>query len=244
MATEIVRRYNVSDAEMLSEARNFASQLLKYLNAFTTLDGKRFTSDTIINFSALIAAAEELPTDNVLIDIQANSTRMVTEALEECYEEINFTKYYVKKIFKNNSPVMNQFGYNDLNNVRKSSDRMIRFMEDFIGVIVGYESTLLDAGFPESKKEELISLKERLKSLRDGQKTIKKERPIKTAERVVALNKVWEEMAKVHDAANIIYRDDREMRNVFRLPMHAPSNKSSMEDTEPEASVVNNSTED
>lgn len=230
MATDSVRRYNVSDAEMLSEARNFTSQLSKHLADFTAFDPQTFTTESVDEHSNTIKEAEELPTDNVLIDIMANSTKTVTKTLEICYDEISYTKYYVKKIFKDNKPVMNQFGYNDLSAIRKNSDKMIRFMEDFVGVISTYETQLSEAGYPAGKKDELAALRDQLKSQRDTQITLKKERPIQTAIRVAKLNEVWSNMTKISEAANILFKDNAELRNVFTLPTHTSYSKSEVDD--------------
>lgn len=231
MATENVRRYNVSDAEMLSEARNFSSQLFKHIDTFSGFDGITFTNEYVANFSALIKETEELPTDNVLIDIMANSTQEVSNTVQECYEEITYTKYYVKKLFKDNQPVMNQFGYNDLKNIRKSSDKMIRFMEDFISVVTMYETKMVGVGYPEGKKETLITLNDKLKSQRNDQKTIKKERPVKTVERVHKLNDVWDVMTQISEAAGSIFKSEQELRNIFLLPTHSVSNKNGSDDS-------------
>lgn len=225
MAKDTVRRYNVSDAEMLSEARNFTTLVTKHLPAFSGFDSQAFSSESIEVFSTTIKGAEEMPTDNVLIDIMASSTQKANETLEKCYEEVSLTKYYAKKVFRDNKPVMNQFGYNDLTKIRKSVDKMIRFMDDLIGVVKYYESELSAGGYPEGGIGELTRLRDLLKTQRDEQKVLIKERPVKTANRIDKLNEVWQNMVQINDAANILFKDNAELRKAFSLPTHSTSLK-------------------
>lgn len=239
MANTTVRSYNVSDAEMMGEARNFAGLLRTHLSDFAALDADVFTEEYITELETITKQAEDIPSDKVLIDIQAKSTEDVVKTIEKCYEEISFAKYYVKKLFEDSKPTMNEFGYNDLKHVNNNSDKMVIFMSDFTKVVVKYNTALTGAQYPANKIPVLADLQTELKTKRDEQKRIKKERPIKTAQRVTILNKIWVHMVKISEASSIIYKDSPEKRALFQLPSNSNTNyRKNQEDTSDEKPVT------
>ncbi len=212
------RNFHMSDAAMLSSARVFATNFEKNSAPFSMLDDITFHPDFYRDFENQISKTEAIPSDDVLIDEQSEQTEDVNHKLEECIDEIRFAKYFINKGFKGRATIINQFGYNDLDKVRYSSNKMILFMEDFAGKIAEHATKLIDARYPEDKIHRMAQLTEELKIERNEQASAKLNRALFTERRINQMNMIWHSMALIADAAEFAPLGDESLRAVFRLP--------------------------
>lgn len=223
MATETIRNYSVSDAKMMSEARSIIDLYKDYHTYFASFDPDTFHENFQAESNQKMQSAEQIPSDMVLIDIQAQKTQAVEKVMAPLLEEIRFAKYFVEKAFPDEPKIVNQFGYNDLQFARHSSDKMIQFMDDFCGNMEKHKQTILDAKYPEEKFALCKTYAEQLRTNRCEQRKNIKERPVHTANRIKQLNTIWEELKKIHNAATIIFNKEPEIQALFKLPV--PDNK-------------------
>ncbi len=222
MSDRITRDQEVSDAEMLDSANSFSDELSNYYAKFTMLNPVIFDENFILLFREAIAAAEAIPSDNVLIDKQAKETEDVNLKRKQCVGEVSLAKYYIDLAFHGRKTIMNQFGYNDLNKVRDSNKAIVLFMSDFIQEIKNNMDTLAASGYPESKPELLDQLFAELRQERSEQKAAANDRHRMTEERVHALNHVWDLMTVISNAKEHALPDDPVAQQIFTLPRRAP----------------------
>lgn len=220
-----LRHFDVSDAVLLGAARSYASQYPLYSEKFTSFDSEVFGESFHADFMATIEGAEALPSDNVLIDEQAKEGEDVLKKMAECLDEIRFADYFIKKIATDQPRLREQFGYNDLQKVRNSPDRMIRFMDDFARKAVEYRAVLEAKNYPAVKLDRVIALADELKDERDGHNDAKNNRKRMTDERIRAVNKVWGGMVLLADAVEFAIPDDAVAREIFTLPRHSAPSK-------------------
>ncbi len=218
MASEVVRRSPVADSITISEALTFLNLLKEKLVEFAAFDSDTFQDSFTAELEELILLIQRIPSDNVLIDIQAKETEDVNLEMIESLSEIRYAFYFIKKAFKEQKSIKNEFGQNDLRNARYSADNLISFMEDFIPTVEKYIAPLISNGYKAERVDTLKTELTELRAERLEQKKVIRERPVKTAERVKILNMIWDCMVLISDAADFVYMDFPEKREQFRLP--------------------------
>ncbi len=224
MKPETIRRFGVSDAIMMSDAETFISLLELAIDEFADFDSDTFNVEFTTEMKALITKAIAIPSDNVLIDIQAKETQDVNLEMIESLSEIRYAFYFIKKAFKGDTQSLNQFGMNDLGSARYSADKLILFMDDLITRMNTFSEDIIAKGYKAERLETLTNELAELRRERQEQKAVKLARPVKTAERIKVLNMIWDHMVLINDAADFVFMDSPEKRAQFNLPHSESSN--------------------
>ncbi len=210
--------FEVSHAEMLGEARAFAAEYPNYQEHFEMLDNETFHEMFLVELDNSISVAEAVPSDNVLIDEQAEEGDDVNLKMGECLDEVHFTSYYVKKIANGSKAVVDQFGYNDLRDIRRSPDRMVLFMDDFTQKVAEYNEELLAKRYPADRLSFLMELTGELKVERAEHRAAKNRRKRMTDTRTRMMNRVWARMVLLDDAVEFALPNDAVAQEIFSLP--------------------------
>jgi len=224
-STKEMRHYDVSDAEMLASAREFHGEYPNYSTGFTNLDPLAFHVTVNEEFRERITLAEDLPSDNVLIDRQAQETADVDETVEHCLGEIRLARYFITKAAKNqNRPlILDEFGYNDLEKARGNGKKMILFMKDFLVGLNCYSVELIAENYSTEKMEQVQALVESLEKECAEQTEAKNNRHRATVSRVRLMNSVWNDMVLFADAVKHAHPGDAVAQKIFSLPRQTPS---------------------
>ncbi len=223
MSDKESRIYDVEDKEMFDSANTFSDELANYYARFTTLNPIVFDEYFHELFREALKSAEAIPTDNVLIDKQAKETEDTHIKRKQCVGEVSLAKYYIDLAFEGRATIMNQFGYNDLKKVRKSTNGMIRFMSDFNNEVKSNIDTLVASGYPATKPKLLDQLLAELSQERSEQKEASNNRHRMTETRIHAQNHVWELMQVIADAKTYALHNDPVGQAIFTLPRPATS---------------------
>jgi len=165
-----------------------------------------------------IAAVVALKSDQVVIDQMAEHTQRVLDAMATCNTDYKSVAYFVRKAFRDNKAVQNQFGFNDIEKVRKSQPKMILFMEEHAGTAKAHQTELVAQGCKETLIDKLFVDAQNLKAANIEQEKFKKERGVITQERVMLLNQVYKLVKPLSDMAQIIYSDDAARLSKYSLP--------------------------
>ncbi len=221
MSDRVNRIYDVEDKEMFDSANTFRDELSNYYAKFTMLNPTVFDADFIELFREALETAEAIPTDNVLIDKQAKETEDTTIKRKQCVGEVRLAKYYIDITFEGRKTIVNQFGYNDLANVKNSTNGMIRFMSDFNTEVKNNIDVLAANGYPSTKPELLDQLLEELRQERSEQKEATNNRHRTTEQRIHAQNHVWELMQVIAKAKTYALAGDPVGQAIFTLPRPA-----------------------
>ena len=212
------RNYKVSDAEMLSAADTFLIGLQDFYAPLAALDPTTFNDTFVADYTTAIAEAENMPSDNVMIDKQAKESKDVELAMDICLDEVRFLRYYVRKSYAPRSETYNAFGYNDLNDSRQSADKLLLFMLDITQAVTENLTTLMEKNYPSMRASTLTEATMRLKQERFEQKRAKLSRNGATIQRTHLMNSVWNSMVLVNDASNYCLEDNALAMKTFALP--------------------------
>lgn len=213
------RNYDVSDAELFAKAWEFHQEYTgTYGTTFNEFDSATFHETFESEFKLVIVTAEEVPTDEVLVDEQAKETADLEEVEEECLDEISYASYFVKKISQDDPDIREEFGYDNLKKARANTHEMVLFMVDFIAKIAEYNERLVAVRYPATKLEELTLLLEELRKERSEQVEAKNDRRRMTTKRIRLNNRVWKKMALLADAVKYALPDDEVAQEIFTLP--------------------------
>ncbi|MBE0649950.1 MAG: hypothetical protein IH595_03815 [Bacteroidales bacterium] len=211
------RNFHVSDARYLEHTEVLIATMPEDLANFTAFD-PIITGEYVTQVQQAIDNAKTIPPDEVVIDQLAEQTLYVDKAFEDCYNDYKTLSYYIKKAFKSNLPVQNQFGLNDIVKARKSQPKMVVFMQTLADIASKYTGELTEAGCP---AELITGLPEKATTLHNAnlaQEKFKNERAYHTQQRILLLNKVAELLRPVYDVAAIIYAGNQQKLNIYKPP--------------------------
>jgi hypothetical protein len=211
------RQFKVPEAILLQHAEVVAKMFPTDSADFVAFDATISAEygNTIKNS---INAVIELKSDQIIIDEMAEYTQHVLNAMSDCNLSYKTIAYFVRKAFKKDTAVQNQFGFNDIEMVRKSQPKLVLFMEQHAGTATKYKDHLVSAGCNEEIINQLLTNAEELKAANAAQEEFKKERGVITQERVKRLNHVYELVKPLNDIAQIIYSEDPARMAKYTLP--------------------------
>jgi len=218
MATKAVRIFTVRDDVMLDAADRFHAQYLLDEADFSGWNAVMFPAAFKTDFNAKIDAARAYVRDNVVVDEQVEETKELDVKLKECRNYFQAMKPVIESTFPNKPAVWNQFGFNDYRDASKSQGKMILFMEMLYETSEKYKTELIANGFTQLKIDAIETLKEELRAEQIEQEVAKKQRPVKTQERITLMNAVWEDMLKINRASKAVYQGNYAKLNEYELP--------------------------
>ena len=206
-AKEVRRIYPFSDGNMLQKAYYLFNCLTRDILNYTAFAGK-FNTVYLKAFEDAIAAAQDAPQDNQIIDILAQKTELVNKQMEKCRQIIMKERYFLEEAFKDNKPVLNEFGYNDYLSARDKKSEMARYLRILVTANVKYNAELIAAGFDQTAIDEVKATFDRLITVSNDQEYYKGERIALTQSRIEKMNAVWEIVLDVAKAGKIIFIDN------------------------------------
>lgn len=220
------RNHNASDAELMDAARRHHSQYSNYAGNFSTLDADVFDESFIVNFGALIAKAESIPSDESLQGNLMSETQDLTDVRKDCVDHLGGCKYYIKKAAKGDRGFMKHFLYSELNDARDSNVRMTKHMQEFTTACEAKEAALIAAGMPEHFFERGETLANSMVKEKSEQDQAKINRTDMTKLRVETLNSIWDTMVVLSDANGYANPGDETAKEIFSLPYPAEKGNS------------------
>ena len=213
------RDFKISDSSMLQDSRTTLAQFKLDQNDFSSFDAD-FKTPFETTWKGSITDAENAPTDEQIVDAQANLTNAVDLKLKECANFFQESKYKIEKAFPNQEGIWIEFGYDNYDQARHVPDRMSTFMNVWHGVASStkYKATLITAGFTQANIDNILTKRQALIDAKTTQKIAKNSRPNTTQNRVALMNKVWENRCKVAKVAKYIYANNFAKYKIYLLP--------------------------
>lgn len=220
------RLFKFPEAKLLEYAQVVATMYPKDAASFMAFDSS-FTAEYGDAIMDSIMAVKALKSDQVAIDEMVELTQLVLDAMADCNQSYKTIAYFVRKAFKNNKAVQNQFGFNDIEKVRKSQPKMVLFMEQHAGTSTKYKAELIAQGCQEVTIDNLLSKAQALLAANVKQEEYKKERGVLTQDRTELLNEVYKLTKPVSDVAQIVYSEDPARLAKYDMPKPKSSQNSS-----------------
>ncbi|QQS31321.1 MAG: hypothetical protein IPM47_10555 [Sphingobacteriales bacterium] len=231
-----IRKFGLSDADMLEEARlthsYFETDKVDMVAFDATMDDP-FADD----FLAEIDAVEEIPDDDIIIDELTESTRTVEEAMEAGRRAYQQLKYFIENAFVNEQTIWNQFGYNDYEKKNRSQASFIQFLFNAHKTSFKYATELNAVGCTNARIAEIKTLAEEIQTFNIAQESKKGTRPVGTESRIKMLNSIWSTLSRIRRAGKLIYFDNFGKYQRY-LGHRASSSTNPVTGTVPASSVV------
>lgn len=210
---EIIRLYKLSDAEMFSYADKIIANLQTDLASFTAFDST-IDANFVVNAQNLFTNAQNIPSDNVVIDQQVASTEQVQNLMQECREQYDDMKFFVKKAYKTSVGRQNEFGLNDYSKAALNANEMVRFLSDMYSVANKYRTELTLAGCSSVIIDRNQTLSNELMLVVRAQNQIMDTRSTLAEDRINVNNALWEVITLISEAAKRVFR--RSPANIAR----------------------------
>ncbi len=219
------RKYNIPDAKILEHTAIVIKEFENDKADFEMFD-RSLASDTIATLTKYLADIDESGTDKVLVNEQAEITKLTIDALDYCNICAKTIFYFVKKRFKNDKEIRNQFGMNDIAKVKNKQNEMIQFMKSHDSVVYEYAEELKSVGCKQEQIDAFTASWKDLESRNVEQELKKISRNTMTAKRVEGLNNLFDMLRLISDAAKIIYFDDKIKLRKYSMPTSKSSTDS------------------
>ncbi|MBI5402582.1 MAG: hypothetical protein HY959_04225 [Ignavibacteriae bacterium] len=239
MAKKSVRLYTVRDDVMLDGADRFNAQYTSDKADFEGFNIVMFPLTFGATFEAQIDAARACLRDMVVLDEQAEETAELGTKMKECCDYFQAMKPVIESVFPNKPAIWNQFGFNDYEKARKSQGKMIQFMEMLFEVSDKYKVELIAGGFTQVKIDKIETLAGELRQEQIDQEVAKKERPVKTQERIKLMNIVWATMQTINKASKAVYQGNYAKLAEYELPSNSQGGTVPFTGTVDPSQVVN-----
>jgi hypothetical protein len=215
------RDYKISDDSMLQDSRTTLGHFTNDAPAFAALDPD-FDPNLPTPFSTLwgtaIDTAASAPTDEQVVDMQTNLTQEVEAISDACRDQFQKAKYFIEKAFPNKKAVWNEFGYDNYDDARKSTDKLITFMAVFSTTAIKYSAQLVAANYPQASIDAIAPLRLTLVNAKTALEMAKNSRVGSTQSRVTLMNAVWAYRTKVAKAAKNVFANNFAQYKTYLLP--------------------------
>ena len=220
----------LSQAERISLARTTHAYYLLDELAFNDYNSVRFSASWTTNWSAAIAAAEALQSDENLVDLGTDRTASLLQKMEEARQNYQrHIKPFVEDAFAATAPgLMNAFGINDYNNARNTPTKMTLFLKNLADKCLAHAAALTAVGINPAKVSLITAHYNDLVMLSVKQHTFTGERAVSTEERVAMYAAMDEFTMQTMRAGKHIFEkeDPRYRRYVLYKPSVAAASTS------------------
>ncbi len=217
MPTPLDRKYDISDANMLSDANNKRAYFIEDQVDFANFD-LDFASPYEANWLTTIEAAETFVDDETVLDQITGKTQTLNTIMGDCRDYYQGAKHFVEKAFPNNPAVQKEFGFNDYDEARKTQPKMVLFMYKFHKVAQQYNVELIAKNYSQIMIDGIKTLADNLKAANVDQDTFIGNRGVKTSTRSTLHNNVWDITTLICKTGKRLYRDDYGKYHRYMLP--------------------------
>ena len=204
---EIRFKFDKTCAEVARDARLKAGYLREDLVDITKYD-EEITLDWVDRLEDKLDAAEAIPVDETVVDVQVGLGKVVEDKMKAGEEHFQDVKYYVGKAFPGNIDVQNEFGFDDYGKARGNVAKFILFLKK-VGTKLNdakYKDTLRSKGMPATMLTISAALAGEIETADRNYDSSKKGRTGTTQDRRIAYNEVWDLLTLFCAAGKNVYR--------------------------------------
>jgi len=170
------------------------------------------------NLLAKITAAENVPSDEKVVDVIEGLTAVVKTSMETARIELQKLFNFVGYAFPKDSAKFHEVGKNFYEEARKVPSRMLLLLDTAKDFADKYAVQLADKGYSAVMAAEIGGAKTALKDAVNEQRKAKRERPSKTRHRRMLMNDMYDTVRDLCEDAKIIYVNDYAKYNLYLIP--------------------------
>ncbi len=210
------RHYQMEDAVFYERSRTLAELFKRKVAAFTAFD---FNLDMTYHaeWMAQILECENHETDEAAKDGLQQCTADVDEARKAAFTATNGLQYYVEKAYPDNLRIMQEFGFTERQKARNHSIGSLMWFSVIQEIALDYTTELNAVGMPASILTDLTLASDDLIEKEIKQEVYKRKIIRLQRQRIEKVNKLYGYYQRVHRAAQVIFRNDEEVRKQFNL---------------------------
>lgn len=216
----VIRHYSGSDPSMLEKVSVIHGLFTTDLADFTAFDAD-FDADYRDDWQDDIEAAQSLTSDETIQDQLAQLTEDVETAMGLARDKWTEVKYFANKAFPDSRGKLHEFGADDYRAASGSQRLMIPFMRQLHAAAEKYHTQLIAKSYTQGQIDEIETLQLALFTANNVQEQFKKSRLGLTEERINVLNKPYDRVAQVNEAAQIIYINSAAKRAEYTFDPHS-----------------------
>jgi hypothetical protein len=209
--------YRLPDSEMYEISKTKRGFFIEDKADFIAFDAD-FSDPFAADWLTAIEDAEDMPGDELLDDQLTQLTEAVENAMTNCRDKFQDSKYFIEKTFPGNVTVWNEFGYDNYDDNRRVQSKLLLFMKTFFNVATKYKVQLIAKGYSQLKIDEIETLRAALDTANQAQELFVGNLPVQTQERYKKNNAAWDIMVRVCSAGKRIYKDDFGKYQRYLLP--------------------------
>ncbi|MBP7477483.1 MAG: hypothetical protein KA797_03085 [Chitinophagales bacterium] len=209
-----LRKYQGSDANLIETANIILHFVEADLTAFTSFD-PTIDSTCMTDFKNKMEAALHFSRHGMMIDQQMQRTQLVGAYMKKARDIYADVKYFAGKAFPNHPEVRREIACNLISKVGNSKTEMIVFLDQLYVACTKYASELHAAGMTASKIASIQTLRIEMMDMHTLQDAFVKSRPVVTAERIATYNQLHWMIARINEAAQIVYRGNEVKQKIF-----------------------------
>ncbi len=215
--SEFIRDYAIEDPIMFMHALDMKYALELNLADFQTFD-PMFDATYIANWENDINTARQYDKDDYVEISLVQNTEVLDKEMELCRICFQNAKFFIEKAYPGNPQMWKVFGYADYEATRKSPEKMLVFMLVLHEAVSQNATKLATVNFTQTDIDEVLARKSALEAVIISRTLFLRSRSLKTRERILLLNKVWNYLSEVSAASKLIYRNNYPLYQLFLLP--------------------------
>lgn len=220
------RKFQGSDAFMAENARTIYNLFVQDLAQFTAYN-TRFTSAYAETFLAQINAADKVVTDASIVAKQGVETQKVINVMQQARRIYNRVKSHAQWAFADVSPAIVKEFTSGYKAASTNQPKMLVFLETLENTVRAHLEDLTDSakgGMPPNILDDLVAIKEQLKTSNVNQEVYKKQRLAITEERIVTLNSCYQSLMQVNNTAQLVFAEQPAKRSQYSYRPATESN--------------------
>jgi hypothetical protein len=212
------KKYNKSYDELLTQAYLFHSELVKDLPLFSAFS-PMFTLAFTENLKSMIDFADNLPQIDEYYNNQIAFSTKVAEILSAGRAIYQRLLFYVRLVWANSEAIMQNFGSSLYLNVGRSASKMMTILQLAYqnASIPENKALLIAAGFTQADIDLINSIYTALNDSYNSQQDYIQQTYLRTEERILAYNALWDEMVLISGASKFIFKDSPAKKRFYLL---------------------------
>ncbi len=210
------RKYQGSITQFIEFARVYIHYLGENLPEITAFDAT-IDATYLTTLGANVETAAGVMTDAVYQDQLRQKTEAVDAAMKQCQSIFKKIKYFVEQTFDSGG-IRDEFGLRDYKKARAKQAKMIQFMLVLKVAVEKYSAELLANGCAQLVLDGVGQALTVLETTNQDQEVFKKRRKSATGDRIGKLNAIYDQIAKVAAVSKIVFEDDPNKLELFKLP--------------------------
>ncbi|MCX6154195.1 MAG: hypothetical protein NT007_08545 [Candidatus Kapabacteria bacterium] len=204
----IKQKFAKSFDDARTQAYLFHSELVVDQTAFTATS-PIFASPFAADFLDDIEAAGAIPTNENDLNMQTYHTSEVEAQMVLARNHYQKLLFYIGMAWPDSDAILKVFGSNLYTKARNVPLKMMNLLQSAYSSAnsVTYKSTLISAGFIQNDITLLDTLFNDLTEKINIQQDFIKHSYVRSEERAIAYNKIWDSMVKISNASKLIFKD-------------------------------------